>query len=357
MKEKDSRIKRAVFPASAFVIALVLFALLTTVQMRMIGNYIDYRSIPIGVMVQVIAFWMAGAVFFTLLTSCQLRVNYDQPLERLSDAARKVAAGDFSVYLRPRHTPDKADKIDVLTQDFNKMVEELGSMETLRTDFFSDVSHEFKTPLAVICSNAELLQKSGGLTERQQEQLDGIQDAGRRLSHLIYNMLKLNKLEKQTIQPVPESYDLCAQLAACAVQFEDEWERRNIEFDAELEERAFARADPGLMELVWNNLLSNAIKFTPCGGRVSLTQTRQDGWISVTVRDTGRGMDEETQRHIYDKFYQGDAGRATQGNGLGLTLVRRILELSDAEITVQSAPGQGAAFTVRLPAATEREEP
>ena len=169
-------------------------------------------------------------------------------------------------------------------------------------------------------------------------------------------MLKLNKLEKQAINPVLEIYDVCAQLCECAVQFEESWEKKNIQFEAELEEKAFICADPGLMELVWNNLLSNAIKFTQDGGTVVLSQVSNDSCIKIFVSDTGCGMNEEVINHIFDKFYQGDESHATFGNGLGLALVKRIIELSNANITVTSSVGTGSVFTVMLPVVKLKRE-
>lgn len=153
-------------------------------------------------------------------------------------------------------------------------------------------------------------------------------------------MLKLNKLEKQTIRPAAEVYDVCAQLCSVAVQFEDAWERKDIEFDADLEDAAYTQADPGLLELVWTNLLSNAVKFTPQGGSITLRQTRANGKIYVSVTDTGCGMDEKTIKRIYDKFYQGDTSHSTEGNGLGMALVKRILELTGAEMQIESTPAK-----------------
>lgn len=150
-------------------------------------------------------------------------------------------------------------------------------------------------------------------------------------------MLKLNKLEKQTIRPAAEVYDVCAQLCSVAVQF-----------DADLEDAAYTQAAPGLLELVWTNLLSNAVKFTPQGGSITLRQTRANGKLYVSVTDTGCGMDEKTIKHIYDKFYQGDTSHSTEGNGLGMALVKRILELTGAEMQIESTPGKGSTFTVVL---------
>ena len=305
----------------------------------------------------VIAYWLLVSLGLTLLTRWQVTRYYEGPVKRIATAVSQVAQGDFSVYLPPAHTPDRLDYVDVLIQDFNKMVENLGSIETLKTEFFSNVSHEIKTPLAVILNTAELLQKEDLPPEKRQEYVQTIIGASKRLNTLITDILKLNKLEKQAITPQAEPYDLCAQLCDCALQFESVWERKHIDFEADLEDSAIIAADESLLALVWTNLLSNAFKFTPEGGRVTLTQRRaEDGSVTVTVTDTGCGMDEETQRHIFDKFYQGDVSHAAEGNGLGLALVRRILAMTDASIQVRSRPWEGSSFTVTLRTQEEGNE-
>ena len=349
MKEQDARVKADIFPVSSFLISLVTFGALTTIQMKIIGNYIDYRSVAPVHIFAVLLLWMLVAATFTIFTSCQIRKRYQKPIEEFAEAARKVAAGDFSVYLAPRHRADKLDYLDVLFLDFNKMVEELGSIETLKTDFVSNVSHEIKTPLSIIANNAELLNKPNLAEEKRLEYSQTILSAVQRLADLVRNMLKLNKLEKQVIKPVPERYDVTAQICECAVQFEELWEKKNIDFEADIEERVMIEADSGLLELVWTNLLSNALKFTPEGGTIQLSQSSDEDTVTVCVSDTGCGMTLETMKHIFDKFYQGDTSHATEGNGLGLSLVQRILQLSDGTISVQSKLGEGSAFTVVLP--------
>ena len=347
--------KNSRFPPVLFAIYLVVLLLMSGIHTGMIVGMNKAGWSDLAKTVTPILYWTAVAIALTLFTRSQIRKTYEEPMQKLARATRQVAEGDFSVYVPPIHTADKADYLDQMILDFDKMVEELGSIETLKTDFFSDVSHEFKSPLAVISTNAELLQKGGKLSNKQAEQVENIRYATRRLANLIQNMLKLNKLEKQTIRPVPEAFDVCAQLCECAVQFEDAWEKKAIEFEADLEDSALIYADPGLMELVWTNLLSNAIKFTPEGGTVTLTQRTEKDRVQVSVQDTGCGMSREVMAHIYDKFYQGDTSHATHGNGLGLALVKRILELSDGSITVESTPGKGSMFTVSLPLAPEAE--
>lgn len=354
--EGYGRVKQSRFPPSLFAIFFVILLLMSGVHTGLItlGNKEGWGSV-VQTLVPML-YWGLVASGLTLFTRRKIRIAYEKPLHKLGEATKRVADGDFSVFVPTLNTPDKLDYLDIMIMDFNKMVEELGSIETLKTDFFSNVSHEFKTPLAVIQSNAELLNGEHISEERRRECAETILQAMKRLSSLIMNMLKLNKLEKQAIRPMPQTYDLCAQLCDCALQFEDRWEEKKIDFAADLEDRAVIQADEGLLEVVWTNLLSNAIKFTPAGGAVTLSQTSDEKEILVSVSDTGCGMSEEIKKHIFDKFYQGDSSHSTEGNGLGLALVQRILQLSDASILVESTEGQGSVFTVRLPKAIAQEE-
>lgn len=352
MKGKEAgqkAIRTSRFPIAIFFVFLLTLLLMSGVHIGII-TLANEEQWPTAVQILLpTLYWGLVAVGLTLFTRWEIRRNYEEPMRNLRNATEKVANGDFSVYVPPLHSVGKLDYLDAMILDFNKMVEELGSIEVLKTDFFSNVFHEIKTPLAVIHNNAQLLQRANLEESQRKECADAILHATRRLSNLITNMLKLNKLEKQAIQPAPQSFDLCAQLSECALQFENTWEQKDIEFIAELEDRALIRGDEELLALVWTNVLSNAIKFTPAGGTVTLTQRTEPDAVTVEVADTGCGMEAETMRHIFDKFYQGDTSHSTEGNGLGLALVRRILELSDGTITVQSTVGKGSVFTVRLP--------
>ena len=348
-KVRDPRVKVSVFPLQGFIISFIALGLLTTCQMLILQDFVDYSSLPLKYVVAIVAYWILVAAGFTLYTKYQFNHHYQNPMGVFAEATRKVASGDFSVYVPPRHLPEKMDYMDAIIMDFNVMVEALGSIETLKTDFFSNVSHEIKTPLSIIQNYAQGL-KDGNLSDVQKEAyIDTILESSTRLSELISNILKLNKLEKQNLQPIPEPYDVCAQLCECALRYEDVWTQKDIEFEADVEDRATIEADASLMELVWNNLISNAVKFTEPGGTITLKQTSTGNEIIVSVSDSGCGMSEETLAHIFDKFYQGDTSHSTEGNGLGLALVQRILQLIDGNISVSSNSGVGTCFTVRIP--------
>lgn len=341
-------IQNSLFPKSLFLVYLL--TLLITAGLH-VGLIVLFEAIALNNIWQthiILFYWLAVAAGLTLYARRQIRVIYEEPLQKLANATTQVAAGDFSVYVPLAHTADKMDYLDSIIVDFNKMVEELGSIETLKTEFVSNVSHELKTPVAVIQNNAELLRMSD-LDEKQRSQADAIYWATKRLTGLVSNILKLNKLEQQRILPEAVSYDACEQLAECAVAVEDVLDMKGIELEAEMDDTGMIFADPALMELVWNNLLSNAIKFTPKGGTVTILEQEREDCFEVSVKDTGCGMSEETKHHIFEKFYQGDTSHAAAGNGLGLALAQRVLLLHGFTIRVESELGQGSCFTVTIP--------
>ncbi len=354
-KTGQRTVKNSLFPLSLFGIFLGVLFLMSGIHVSLV---VLMNSLGWNELLQTLVpmtYWGLVAMGLTFFTRKKMRDTYEEPLHRLAEGTRKVAEGDFSVYVPTVHTSSRLDYLDVMILDFNKMVEELGSVETLKTDFVSNVSHEMKTPIAVIKNYAELLQTDRGTEEERREYARNIEEAATRLSTLISNILKLNKLENQNIDPDIEDYDLSGQLEMCILQYEELWDEKELELEVDIAERVNVRADRSLMELVWNNLLSNAVKFTEPGGTVTIRQRTAEGQVEVSVTDTGCGMSQESIRHTLDKFYQGDTSHAREGNGLGLALVKRIIDLMNGEITVVSRPGQGSTFTVRLPAADERE--
>lgn len=342
---KDNRFPKSVF-LGYFVTLLIMSGVHT-------GLLIGMENAGFSEILQVhitLLYWALVAGSLTLYTRHQVKKAYEIPMHKLAEATAKIAGGDFSVRVSPISDHEKLDYLDVMIEDFNKMAEELNNIETLRVDFFSNVSHEIKTPIAVIKNAAEMLKKDSLSQEKRQEYIDIITEAAGRLNTLITNILKLNKLEKQTITPHISEFDLCEQLVQSALLFETIWENKHIEFEVDFaDERKLITADAELLPLVWNNLLSNAFKFTESGGTVILREYTQDNRIYVAVEDTGCGMDEQTKKHIFDKFYQGDTSHSAEGNGLGLALALRVLQLSGGEINVESEQGKGTKLIVSLP--------
>ncbi len=230
----------------------------------------------------------------------------------------------------------------------NSMAQELSGIETLRTDFVSNVSHEMKTPLSVMQNYGTLLQGAELSQEKRIEYAKGVTDASRRMADMMTNILKLNRLENQQIFPKMEVFDLGEQLCECLLQYESVWEKANIEIETDIAEDVKVKADAELLSLVWNNLFSNAFKFTKAGGTVSVSLAATSHHAIVKVRDTGCGMTPEIGAHIFEKFYQGDTSHSTQGNGLGLALVKRVVDIMQGEINVESTVGKGTTFTVKI---------
>ena len=268
-----------------------------------------------------------------------------RPVQRISEAFDALSAGNFDV----RVPEDQSVReIREMAQHFNAMAHDLSHMETLRSDFVANVSHEFKTPIAAIEGYATLLQRPDLPPERRSRYVEKILDNARRLSSLSGNILMLSKLENQELIPGQSEFRLDEQLRRCILLLESKWAEKDLQWDLDLPRRDYFGSEE-LLEQVWCNLLDNAIKHSPDGGVISVRLRDTGAAIAVSVTDRGDGMSQEVQKHIFEKFYQGDPSHKAQGNGLGLALVKRIVELCRGQIAVRSAPGRGAEFEITLP--------
>ena len=292
---------------------------------------------------------LASLVLVSLVASGLMSVFIGRriltPMLKLSNASKEVAHGNFTVSVSDS---SKLEEVQTTFRNFNAMVQELNSITTLSNDFIANVSHEFKTPLTAVEGYAMLLQDKELSDAEREEYLDKILYNTHRLSTLVENILILSKLESG---PLPEQYTdfrLDEQLRQAVVILEPEWAKKSLSFDVQLDEVTFHGCE-SLLSHVWTNLLSNAVKFSAPGQEISLRLLEQTTCVVATVTDRGCGMDEATARRSFEKFYQGDTSRRADGNGLGLALVKRIVELSDGVIEVDSAPNQGSTFRVVLP--------
>ena len=229
------------------------------------------------------------------------------------------------------------------------MAKELNSMEMLRSDLIANISHEVKTPLSSILNYGTLLQQKDLSEEKRLEYAKAITEQTRRLSSLVSGILRLNRLENQNIYPNRQEYDLSEQLIECLLSFEDSWEQKSITIVNEIDDDVKVNADPELLGLIWNNLFSNAVKYCNEGGTIRVRLKEQDDQVTVTVQDDGIGMTQETVNHIFDKFYQGDTSHASEGNGLGMSMVREILNIVGGDIAISSTLGEGSQFVVTVP--------
>lgn len=256
----------------------------------------------------------------------------------------KVADGDFTIHLE---TKSSSKEIREIYSGFNLMTHELRATEVLQTDFVSNVSHEFKTPINAIEGYTTLLQGCEGLGEEEQQYVEKILYNTKRLSDLVGNILLLSKIENQSIETNQSRYRLDEQIRQSIVILEPAWTMKEIEFDVELDRIEYL-GNEGLLRHVWDNLIGNAIKFSPQSGLVTICLTRQSGKIVFTVEDSGPGLSEEAQRHMFDKFYQADSSHKQEGNGLGLALVKRIMTITSGSIEAENMERGGCRFTVIL---------
>ena len=332
-----------------FAMGVLLFGFVVTVNFILFFSYVDFQDMHADyARVVVIGNILFLALLFTLADYWYRKRLLTKPMKRIQDALDRVVAGDFTTRISYIKGVDSGNEIDEVITVLNKMIEELSGVETLRTDFIANVSHELKTPMAVMQNYGTLLQSPNLSEEKRIEYGKAITEQTRRLSALVMNILKLNKLENQQIYPNVENYDLGEQLCECMLEHEAVWEEREIEIEADIAEDVYVAADKELLSLVWNNLLSNALKFTGAGGVVSLKLYTDDAYAYIEVKDTGCGMTPETGQNIFKKFYQGDTSHATKGNGLGLALVKRVIDICKGEISVSSKLGEGSTFTVKL---------
>lgn len=355
-KKMDKKINFSLFSVYHFIFAFIIFGAIITVCFALFFNnglYLVFDIMDLSEEIKKRA-WQTlnNLVFISLIVTVVYNIfrwfTFKIPITKLLDATHKIMGGDFSARVklfRPFHI---VNEFDVLARDFNKMAEELSSIETLKTDFISNVSHELKTPISIINSYATIIQNPELSEEERVEFAQIIANASSNLSELISSILRLNKLENQQIFPDKKRYDLSEQLCECMLKFESEWENKKLNIETDISDDVIINADGELFFIVWSNLISNAVKFCDEGDTVYVSLRKDNEKATVKIRDTGCGMSEAVMSRIFEKFYQGDTSRATKGNGLGLALVKRVIDITGSEIEVESEEGVGTEFTVSV---------
>ena len=291
----------------------------------------------------IIGFGSLGSVIIGIILSTFIFNRYLKPIGELKKMTSKVAKGDFTVQVE--NIPDNEFK--EFFEEFNIMVQELRKNEVLKNDFVSNVSHEYKTPLSVIEGYSTLLQDPSVSEEEKQKYVLIIKDATKKMSTLVNNVLKISKLDARKISTNVEEYRLDEQIRECILFYEEEWTRKNIEFDINMDE-TIVKSDKNLLVNVWDNLIGNAIKYTNNDSKISISLVEEEKFIKTTISDQGIGISNEDLPYIFDKFYQSDKSRKSEGNGLGLTLVKKIIDLVDGKIEVESELEKGTTFKVYI---------
>lgn len=290
-----------------------------------------------------------GSILSAMLSGILLR-----PLNDLKEGLLKVSKGDFTVRLEENGNSE----LSHIQESFNIMVKELGNTELFRNDFINDFSHEFKTPMVSVYGFAKQLKKGGLTKEQEQENIDIIINESQRLINMSSNILMLSKLENQEIITDKKDFSLDEELRRCVLQLQGQWGEKNQEVIPDLCEITYY-GNSGMLKQVWLNVIGNAVKYTPDGGTIEVKldiNPKNEQEVRVRITDNGIGMDKATAERIFEKFYQGDSSHATGGNGLGLAMVKRIVELCGGRIRVKSEPDKGTQFTVYLPIEEKNNE-
>ncbi|MDE6189739.1 MAG: HAMP domain-containing histidine kinase [Clostridia bacterium] len=328
-----------------FFLSITVVVTVTVLVYAVVAKSCDGRE---GVIAVVMFFVIVFLSMVATLIDYLRRRAEERSVKKILDATNKIASGDFSTKIEINRSFKNYDAYDHIMENLNKMSAELSKTEVLRSDFISSVSHELKTPLAVIQNYATSLQKKNLDEQTREQYASTLALAAKRLTDLVANILKLNKLENQEIRPEYEKIDLTEMLTQTVIGFEELIENKGLELYCDIDENVEIVSSLSYLEIVWNNLLSNAIKFTESGGKISVYLKKTDGGAVVTVADTGCGISSETGEHIFEKFYQGDTSHAQEGNGLGLALVKKVIDLIGGSISVSSEVNKGTAFAVTL---------
>lgn len=325
----------------------VLIALVMQIAI-LVYDYIRERTDDpglIAVLILILIFILASVC--TVFDFIRRKIMIDRPVKRILDATERIARGDFKARVEIEHTHDKYNEFDVIAENLNAMAAELSKSEVMKNDFISNVSHEMKTPLAIIGNYAKALEDPTLDPESRERYTKTLVSTSKRLSDLVSNILKLNKLENHQLKIEIEKVNLTEMLSQAILNFETKIEEKNLNLDVDLDD-IYILSSPALLEPVWNNLISNAVKFSEPGGNIGVKLRQDGGRAIVTVSDDGCGMTREVGMRIFEKFYQGDSSHSSEGNGLGLALVKRVIDLLGGEISVTSELGHGTTFTVVL---------
>ena len=331
-----------------YFIFFITIAVIITVSIAVfvaVNREFDSNSTILALIMIATILFLAGVC--TLIDYLRRKITIQNPVNKILDATERLAEGDFSVRLDTDHAYGKYNDYDLIMENVNVVARELGKSEMLKSDFISNVSHEIKTPIAIIQNYTTLMASPNVTEEERNGYAKTVLEASKRLNSLVTNILKLNKLENQSIATEWEKVRVESVLEEAIISFEQVIEEKELELDVALDDGVITSSKTYL-ELIFNNLISNAIKFTDKGGKITiLSKTTLEG-TEVTISDTGCGISKEAGARIFDKFYQGDTSHSVEGNGLGLALVKKVIDLLGATITVKSEVGVGTTFIVKL---------
>lgn len=320
------------------ILAAGLIVLCTILVLRQLGYFPSRFEAPF---IYMTTFIISSSIIGTIISHI-IAKRVLSPLSDFKAAIEEIERGNFDVSVDSAGT---VKPIAEVIDNFNRMAKELAGTEMFRSDFINSFSHEFKTPIVSIEGFARRLKKDNLPEDKRREYIDIIISESKRLTNLASNILMLNKFENQEYITERDTFFIDEQIRSCVLLLEKQWTRKQLEFEIDMEQIEFF-GNQEMLSQVWLNIIGNSIKFSSEGSVISILALKRDGRIRISITDRGEGMDEQTLNHIFERFYQGDSAHASEGNGLGLPLVKRIVELCGGTIRVESEKGKGTVFTV-----------
>lgn len=329
-----------------FIILTITVAFNTTVGILIYNAVKDNGTLATAAIIFVVI--LASSLIFTVIDYLRRKITVERPLKEILSATKQLARGNFKVKLIPYHMYNKYDEFDYIKDNLNMMAQELSKSEVLKNDFIANVSHEIKTPLSIIQNYAQYLKNPNLSEEERAKNLENLNNACYKLNTLVANILKLNKLENQKLEPNFKKFNLSELLASQVLSFENLIESKKINLICDIKEDLYIVSEESYLEIVINNLMSNAIKFSHLEGEIYVSLKDKDNKYELIFKDNGCGMNSETGAHIFDKFYQGDTSHSKEGNGLGLALVKKVIDILGGTISIDSELGKGTTFKIEI---------
>ncbi len=336
--------KRFLYSLISYIIFLITVTVVVSIGILIFSKVKDFETSILAIFV--LLYILFTALIFFIIDYIRRNIIIQKPLNDILDATNLISKGEFDIKLKPRHNYNNYDELDKIMININKMAIGLRNDEILKNDFISNFSHEIKTPIAIMNGYINLLKRNEMSKEERDEYIDKLYNSSINLSNLISNILKLNKLENGEMEL--NDVNLSSVLENVIISYDELINNKKINFDIDIDDRLIKYTNESFIQLIFSNLISNAIKFSKNEGIVEIKLKNKNDYIEFMVKDNGIGMSKDTIIHIFNRFYQGDTSHKTEGNGLGLSMVKKAIDRLGYKISIESEEEKGSTFIVDI---------
>lgn len=336
--------KRFLYNLISYIVFLITVTVVVSIGILIFSKVKDFETSILAIFV--LLYILFTALIFFIIDYIRRNIIIQKPLNDILDATNLISKGEFDIKLKPRHNYNNYDELDKIMININKMAIGLRNDEILKNDFISNFSHEIKTPIAIMNGYINLLKRNEMSKEERDEYIDKLYNSSIKLSNLISNILKLNKLENGEMEL--NDVNLSSVLENVIISYDELINNKKINFDIDMDDRLIKYTNESFIQLIFSNLISNAIKFSKYEGIVEIKLKIKNDYIEFMVKDNGIGMSKDTIIHIFNRFYQGDTSHKTEGNGLGLSMVKKAIDRLGYKISIESEEEKGSTFIVDI---------